>query len=387
MDLILSMSDGRCRAREPFAAEDVLSGTATDVLQAAIDRLAPSGGSLTLLSGEFPLERTLRLRSRVSLRGSGRSTRLTLHSADANGVAVLGDQADGAEVANLTVVSSEAGRELAGIVLRNCGDCRITGTFAKDFGGAGVEISDNSFLCRVEHAVSAGCGAGFRALNLARHGRGGDFVPNLIIGCQAHGGGIGFAVERALVVNLVGCIAYQTAGHGFHLWRRSNSVLLSGCRTFQVGGNAVRVDDSHEVAITGNIFCWTREENLILHRVSWGTVSGNNFIDAGVRAPDGVSRTGVVLEKQCRGITVTGNNIFNWSDQPPMLWGLTEDGTGANNVVAANHINFCTQGDLRVGAGTSSIGNAAQVSPAYEGPPDACPDFTPERLRAFLARQ
>jgi hypothetical protein len=339
------------------------------------------------MAGEYVLERPLLVGSRVTLRGAGRATRLLAPAA--GDAAVLVGQADGAELAEFSLIAKEGG-VASGIVLDHCGDCRVAGVFVKGFAAHGISVRNRSFLCRLENCSVAGCGqADFHFHALADKGRGGDYVPNLATGCTAYGGQVGFMTENALVLNLVGCMVYQTLSHGFHLARSSNSVLLSGCRTFQVGGHAVLVEDSNELNISSSIFCWCRDHGIVLRKVSWGTLSGINVIDAGVRAPDGGRRHGIVLAAGTEGMQVTGNAIFSWGDQVPMACGVIEDETCRNNSVQGNNLNFYRDGGFVVkGKGSIEGNNIAVDGPAYRGNPEKpFPDFTLESLNRFIAAQ
>lgn len=375
-------------AREAFTNNTIAEGSPSEVIEAALARLPETGGCVQFGAGEFAFERPIRLRSRVTLRGSGRATRFL--AAQAPGRAAFeAVGADGVELLDFSLVGMGGGAE-AGVVLDGCGDCRVSGLFIKGFSAHGISLRNRSFLCRLENCSVTDCGrANYHFFELAKDGRGGDYVPNLAIGCVSYGGQVGFEAEWALVLNLVGCMVYQSRSHGFHIWRHSNSVLLSGCRTYQVGGNAVLVDDSNELNISSSIFCWTREHGIVLRRVSWGALCGNNVIDAGVRAPDSGRRHGIQLTAGTEGVQVTGNAIFSWGDQVPMAYGVLEDESCRGNGVHGNNLNFYRDGGLDVrGAGSVLGSNVAVAEPAYRGnPATPCPDFTLDAMMKFIPAQ
>jgi hypothetical protein len=157
-------------------------------------------------------------------------------------------------------------------------------------------------------------------------------------------------------------------------------VLISGCRSFQIGDAAVKVESSHELNVSSNIFCWSEKEGLILDDVSWATVTGNEFIDNGsfnpmdstniefnlngksrpfrvTQSPDEIesagSFSGIKLLNNCRGVVVSANAIFNWPAAHPMKYGIEEDATCHHNQFISNNINYCELGDIFSGGNQS----------------------------------
>ena len=54
-----------------------------------------------------------------------------------------------------------------------------------------------------------------------------------------------------------------------------------------------------------------------------------------------------------KGIQVSGNAIFNWGDQAPMVKGIIEDVLSGSNIIANNNINYYTgNGVVSHGKGT-----------------------------------
>ncbi len=189
------------------------------------------------------------------------------------------------------------------------------------------------------------------------------------------------------MVNLIGCSVFQPSGIGYYIHKSSNSVLLSGSRSFQVEQDAVVVEGgSHEINISGNIFCWQRGHGIVLRGANWGSVTGNNVIDSGVRTRDGSARNGIMLEAGCKGLQVTGNAVFNWGDQVPMAFGIIEDSTGVNNLISHNNINFFTQQAVQsAGKGTLAKDNVSEGPRAYVGMDrKGFPDFDTRKIDAYL---
>ena len=80
------------------------SDGASAAVQAAIDALAATGGVVSLGRGTFRVAEPIRLADQVSLRGSGRGTRLIVDPANAEGIGLRGQGVSGAVVADLAVV-------------------------------------------------------------------------------------------------------------------------------------------------------------------------------------------------------------------------------------------------------------------------------------------
>jgi hypothetical protein len=234
---------------------------------------------------------------------------------------------------------------------------------------------------------------------LAHGGRGGNFVPNLVTNCIVYAGGVGIETNRAIVANLVACEAFQTGGPGFHVHSDSNSVLVSGCRTFQIQDDAVRVENSNELNVSSNIFCWQLGNGIVLRNVTWGTITGNEVIDTGSANRDLLAnqlptslqlKNGIWLDGT-RGIGVTGNTIFNWPVAPPMQHAILEEASCRNSVIVANNINFAHVGVHSLGRGSQMADNVAYLPESYN-PNHRKPDvplqrFDPNLMQEFLQWQ
>lgn len=404
-DLIVVPHEGGTRVRGRFSNEEAGDfADASEAIQVALDKAAP-GGSVQLASGEYALKRPVELRSRVVLSGMGEGTVLVAAS-DFEGEALLmGTGLDGAVVRDLAMAArSDSGVDCSGVVLDGCGDCKVLDVLFASLGAYGVHLRDRSFLCEVRGCRFAGCGKAGLFLEYMWHGgRGGDYVPTLVTNCIAYGGNVGFLLKRGIVINMVGCAAYQSKSHGFLLTDSSNSVVLSGCRTFQIQDDAVVVDDSDEINITGNTFCWHDGNGIVLRNVNWGTLSGNNVIDTGhvnivddaarenwtywVDLPEDFDiaphmRSGIVLEGECRGLTVNGNAVFNWGSNTPLRHGIVESAKSASNHFAANNVNFCREeGVLARGEGSRRADNTVDAALPHVGRDSLRPGTDPAQLQ------
>jgi parallel beta-helix repeat protein len=369
----------RYRAITSITRETIAeSAAATEVLQRAIDQA--SGGEVRVECGDYRLSAPLMLARNVALRGSGRGTRLIVTAENREGIAVRGETMEGACVADLAVVAEPLGSAVAGIVLGSCGDCRIKDVLALGFARYGIWLRESSFLCEVRGCQLVDNGESNLFLDMLQEGRAGDYIPNLVTSCMIYGGGRGVECNTTVVLNIVGCAVYQTSGPAFHLHSGSNSVVLSGCHSFQISADAVVVEDSHELNLTGNAFAWHTGHGIVVRDSEWGTITGNEIIDTGsyntgqkdrtathddvpadFKHRDGIRLSGV------KGYHIGGNAIFNWGVAPPMAVGIREDETCLNNRIANNTVNWFKEGDVfSRGAGSTCEGNVGHRDP-YRG--------------------
>ncbi len=363
------------------------SPDASQAIQFAIDKLAESGGEVSLQRGRYVLNRPLELKDRVALRGKSRGTMIIVSDDNSSGTGILCKNNKAVQVKDLSLEPAREGEGFAGIVLDNSGDCLVRNLHVQGFGSYGIQLKNNCFLCEI-----SGCQlvdnqqANIFLENLRENGRGGDFLPNMVSDLTIYGGGNGIECRYAIVVNISDCQIFQTKGHGIYIHSTSNSVLVNGCRTFQIETDAVVVENSHEINITGNIFCWHRGHGIILDQVTWGTVSANNVIDSGVRAEDGEERNGIVMTGETRSIQVVANAIFNWGDQVPMEHGILEEEDCRLNTIAYNNINFFTgQAVLSNGEGSTVTKNQSKGPEAWIGMGrEPWPDFNRDAIETFI---
>ncbi len=383
------LDDGTVRARHRASGREVLAtADASEAIQAAVDRLPETGGSVLLHEGRYVLRKELHLADNVWLRGSGRATELVLAREHDTGVGILCRGLGGALVSDLALKAGENADAEAGVVLDDCGDCQVRDLFCVGFAGYGVWMRNNSFLCEVRGCRLAENGkAGVFADHLADGGRIGNYVPNLVSGCVVYAGGAGIECRRAIVLNILGCAVYQSAGPAYHIHTTSNSVLVSGCRSFQVSDAAVVVDTAHEINISSNIFCWHLGHGIVVRDVKWGSINANNVIDSGSGRRD-ARLIGILLEGETAGVQVVGNSVFNWGGQLWMEYGIREHASCRNNVILGNNVNFFTEGDvLAEGEGTTCANNVSQKEPSYLGAPrHPDPFFDRGRTIGFVDR-
>ncbi|MBM4457068.1 MAG: hypothetical protein FJ011_04755 [Chloroflexi bacterium] len=349
--IIVFSHNGSYKAITRITHETIFaSAQAGEVIQAAVDAMDEAGGQVFIEQGRYPLAQPIRLRGRVRLSGAGRGTRLEVIGE--TGAVLQG--LDSAEVADLAIVAAKGSEAQAGLILDGCGDCQATNVFAGGFAGHGIWLRNHSFLCTVRGCSAAGNDQSNIFLDtLAEKGRSGEFIPNLVTDCMIYGGGKGIETRRTIVANIVGCCVFQTADTGFHVHSQSNSVVITGCRTFQVGKHAVLLEDTDEFNLSSNIFCWHVADGVVIRNANWGTITGNEIIDTGSYNSNVPDRTagwdtlpkdlprysGLKLLK-AQGFSVTGNTIFNWPVCPPMEYGIYEDAASFKNNFTGNNVNL-----------------------------------------------
>lgn len=379
--IFVFIDDGTYRAITRMTRDTIASSSdAAEVIQKALDLAGEQGGQVFVEQGAYPLARPVHLHHRVRLTGTGRSTRL-LVSGEAG---VILKNLDSAEVGDLAIVAENGSGAKAGLIIDGCGDCQATHVLVGGFVDYGIWLCNHSFLCTIRGCSAASNGqANIYLDTLAMSGRAGRYLPNLVADSMIYGGEKGIDVRRAAVANIVGCCAFQTRGNGFHVRAGSNSVVISGCRTFQVSKHAVVVEDSDEINLTGNIFCWHVEDGVILRNAHWGTISGNEIIDSGSYNSGVEDRTATWdqlpkdLPPYCglrllavRGCTVSGNNVFNWGVCPPMEYGIFEDDQSYKNNFTGNSINFFVKkGLLSLGRDSQSANNLNHAERPHQDRP------------------
>jgi len=334
------------------------------------------------------------------------ATRLVVAKANGDGCGVIADQVDTATVENLLLKPETKDQEHSGIVFDFARNCRVTGVHAAKFGRFGIWMRNNSFLCTFESCTLAGNRAAALRLEETGNHEFGSWMPTLVANCMFYGGGKGLWTKFAVVVNVVGCMAYQTGDVAFCLEGQSNSLLLSGCRTYQITGNAIEVTGTHELNLTGNIFCWHTGHGIVVRGCNWGTITGNNVIDTGSwnKDPDApnktvkweevpadiVHRDGIQLFKS-QGFTVSNNALFNWHVCPEMRVGIFEDDESRNNIIANNNVNYYLEAAVEShGAGSVAKDNVGYGDLPYQAPDQVktiAQSFNTAAVRRFIDMQ
>ena len=354
-----------------FKSED-----AAEAIQHALDAAAEDGGSVSLSSGRFYLDAPLKVASDVALSGSGRATKLEVTAENEEGIGIIAKDTMGVSVSDLCLTAGDNEAAKIGIVLDNCGNARVSNIFAVAFSEYGLAIQNKSFLSEIVSCVFAGnkkANIYGKDLNWGDHG---DFIPNLISNCTIYGGGKGIELDFVIVMNIVGCNIYQTNDIGIHIYNQSNSVAVVGSRTFQISADAVVVHNSHELNITGNVFCWHTGNGIVIEACAWGVISGNEVIDNGSYNPGGdnfksffkdlnpddIPLTTAIILDQSRGYTVSNNTIFNWRLAPKMEYGIHEKANSFKNLIQGNNINYFLEAAIKSEGAETLVANNVELA-------------------------
>ena len=370
------------------------SNQATEAIQWAVNKLG-EGGEVFLHKGKYLLTAEIELNSNVTLRGSGTGSQLIIQGDHATGNALIIKDKNNASVVDLAIKSiKDNNKSNTAITVDNSGNCTIDGVTIVGMKQDGILFTNNTFISTITNCRIAACeGNAIKLHKLARGGRGGDFVTNNVESSSIYLGGYGVYCDNALDLNIRDITTYQTKMPGYFVGNHSNSTLVSSCRSFQTQNDAIVVDHSHEINISSCIFSWSEGNGLVLNEVRWGTITGNNFIDNGSinpferdvdslvvqgsrpfrrmpRTPEDRNsvKSGVVMSNNTKGVTVTGNAIFNWPAAPMMQYGIVEDATCMNNVISSNNVNHYKNSNVSSnGKGTQVQGNFGYGEKPYEG--------------------
>ena len=389
-DVTIASHNGNYNVIDQFSHKELGKFTSADAaIQFSIDAMN-RGGSINILSGRYELYKTIHLTNGITLRGSGRRTELIVMKTDSSQVGITAINAKEVTVTDLSIIAGDTLGSVAGISYDHCGDCEMDNIYAEGFSKYGIWLKNNSFLCHINNCTAADNAAANIYTDSLFWSRAGEFMPNLITNCITYGGGNGIETNKSIVLNIIGCIVHQPKNYGYYIRNISNSVLISGSRTYQTQNDAVVVENSHEINISGNIFCWSRGKGIVLNGVSWGTISGNNIIDSGSEQYGGFpgvgDAIGIHLKEATQSIQITGNNIFNWGGQGIMKYAVFEDESCENNSFTSLNLNFYEMGGV-VSKGKNSLVKdiVAVDNPSLQGNPKG-PDplFIPEKLKSFI---
>ena len=383
------------------------------VLQQLLNYLQDFGGNIELMSGDYPIQNQLKIPSHVTICGKGASTVVLIKKTAQIESAFYSDSTSKITIKSLMIISENPKAKHTGIIFNHVGDCLVKDVAISGMGAYGVWYRDRTFLSEIRGCKISDSGvSGIFFQGLSSKSRAGDFVPNLITNCIIYGGNYGIELESSLVTNIVACEVYMSQSVGFYLHDHSNSTLISGCRTFQIQDDAVRVVSSYELNVSSNIFCWHEGHGIVLDNVIWGNVNGNNFIDNGhinifpknlsqdeklsysVLIPDSINvidslKCGIYAINGTKGVTISGNAIFNWGTNAPLKHGIQEDSSCSENIITGNNINY-SNGLGILSEGTNSVisNNISTEKMPYLGEIDSKNQrfhrFDPRKIQKFI---
>ena len=123
-----------------------------------------------------------------------------------------------------------------------------------------------------------------------------------------------------------------------------------------------------------------------------GILGGGLFLNSIANVADETLKwadaNGIVIDGKTQGIQVTGNTVFNWGDQAPMLFGIIESESCRNNIIANNNINYFTEAGIQsAGENTQVENNLSEKDEAYQGMNrKGYPDYDRDRITQFIAQ-
>lgn len=324
------------------------------VIQRALDQLQQwGGGKIDVKQGRYLINTPLRVHSQTQVSGAGKATVFMLGPDNARneGVIFRSDSTLEVTLSDFKCVGRAAADTSAAVVFDQVGFGVIRDVYASDFSGYGFWVRRNSFMCRLESNYTSGNDVAGTFIDRTLQGRGGSFAPNKLIGCISYAeDGDAFLFYRAICQDIVGCVAYLQKGKGIYM-QKSTSNLISGNRIFMGHDTGIHIESTYEMNISSNICGWNWGHNLVLDHCVWGTVSANEFIDAGGRKQP---MYGILMRNGTKSVQVSANALFNWWDNQPMKGGIYEGDDCWENQITDNIINYY-QDEAVVSRGDSSV--------------------------------
>ena len=381
-NLLVYTDNGVTICKDFYSQKQIYSNKdATKTIRFALDHVNENGGgSIHMAAGLYEISEPLVIGNNIKFEGDGIATKLKFVSSTLMEGAIMVKNADGVMITDLSVMPAEGIEVDAGIIVDNSGLCKIVNIYVFDFHKYGIWLRNRSFLSSID-----GCTVGGNKIaniyldGLSKDGRYGNFIPNLITHTMIIGGGKGIEARNALVTHIIGCMIHQTNDIAIHLHSTSNSILISGCRTFQISNDALVIENTDELNVTANIFSWHEGNGIVIKNSAWGNISGNEFTDTGSFNPGTRDQTSgieelpvgfegkvAILMKNVTGFHVGGNAIFNWGVCPKMKYGIEEDSLSHNNILSGNNINyFALKGIKSAGTGTLILNNISHGEIPY----------------------
>jgi len=265
--------------------------------QKALDELAKGGGTLLLPGGRYPLGRSLKVPSGVTLAGRGLGT--VLYAADAmTDSLVVAEGAKDVTVRELTVLGAYGGKasRKPAIAFRNVTGGRIEEVDVRGWEGSAVAALKGSVTVRDNRAIGcAGDGFSFDGGKV-------DCTTNIARGCRN-----GFVVKgTGAGSRLTGNIAGWSAAGGYDVQRSPGLLLLANNASFSAR-DGFRLTGTEKALVVAN------------------TAMNNNQAFAG--------HAGIRLGAGSKGCQVVYNNCNDEQQHPTQGRGIVEEkGSGGNTI-------------------------------------------------------
>jgi hypothetical protein len=109
------------------------SDNASKSLQFALDKISSVGGSITINSGTYFLDKPLKLFSNVTFKGRGKSTKLVVSEKNEEGIGIICKEQQMVEISDITLSAGNNKKAKTGIIIDNSGNVSIHNVFAVAF--------------------------------------------------------------------------------------------------------------------------------------------------------------------------------------------------------------------------------------------------------------
>ena len=313
------------------------------MIQKALDSL-PRGGKLFISAGEYLIDKTLNLKSEITVEGEFLATILKADASNINILQLVGSSSDYkllTTIRNLKIdCDKDNTTDVKGIYCSYVWELRLENVVVVDASSHGIHL-DHAYRCRLSGLfVVRSHGA-----NLYMSTCGNNTVENSVFtGAEAQG----ILLYAGSAHNTIsGCIAYQNDDRGLvispdscanainglcavdntqdGIWVRGNNNIVKGCIALANG--------QHGIYVTG----------------SYNTIGENVCLNNGQTASD---RDGIFIQDGKYNVVI-GNECNDDQDTATQRYGIREYGSADYNIIVLNTcIGNNTGAILPIGANT-----------------------------------
>jgi len=323
-------------------------------IQWAIDNLPAmgiNGGEVLIEEGNYPLTNCVTVKDNVWLHGKGASTKL--HTQGQVMEAIIIQDASMAVVSDLFLYQGKNEiKATKGISLERSVNCQVLNTEVSGFthgisnyGESSLTLINNNRANDNQTNIEIANGGGVI----------GRWMPLLVTENHIRGGGVGIDCN-AMVAHIMDNTIAGVSGRG--IYARTNSIVLSGNKLTDIGGDYAIYGNGAEFNCTYNIISNVKGGG-IRTRDRWGNFTENHITNCGTVEKPAIAihlETDDQREGPGESKVVFRNTIFNEEGQAMLEYGVKED--GFRDIIAENKIGKCLKETvLAEGENTIVIGN------------------------------
>lgn len=357
-----------------------INGSDNRALQAAVDYVGNLGGGIvTILPGEYEMNDSLHLRSRVVLRGAGEKTILRkaqefrsslVADGDFGEAAMTVEDPSGFSIGQGVYIASSTQRNFHGVcaTILNHQDNYFTLSRSMN---ADIMVHDKGFAATIFPVISGYNIQDARIENLTVDGNRSQ-NPTKVDGCRTAGiyfyrgdnsvvtnclvrnyNGDGISFQQSNDVSVDACHVENCAGFGLHPGSGSQRPTITNCRSVGNGED-------------GFFFCWRVRGGLA--EGNWLEGNGGVGMSIGHKDSDNIVRNNTIISNKSGGVywrneskAMAAHRITfeNNTIQDNVEWGIFVDGeTGGtilrNNTIEDSGKNIQKTG-IRIGAKAGSV--------------------------------